>query len=89
MHKLLMNCYAFGFAIIWLFELEKNAEQRGKKVRLYIAAIALAVLALALTILYIPLPFGSTIMLEGGLELIPFILFAYFFHQSKRKQALV
>ena len=80
---------AFGFTVIWLFELAKTAEERGKKVWLYIAAIALTLLALALSVvLYIPLPFGSTIMLEGGLQLIPFILFAYFFHESKCKQAL-
>lgn len=80
---------ALGFSIIWLFELAKTAEQRGKKVWLYTAAIALTVLGLALSIvLYIPLPFGSAIMLEGGLQLIPFILFAYFFHQSKWKQAV-
>ena len=79
---------AFGFTIIWLFELAKTAEQRGKKVWLRIGAIALTVLSLAMSIvLYIPLPFGSFIMLEGGLELIPFMLFAYFFHDSKWKQA--
>lgn len=79
---------AFGFTIIWLFELAKTAEQRGKKVWLYVAVITLTLLALALSIvLFIPLPFGSYIMLEGGLQLIPFILFAYFFHDSKWKQA--
>ena len=80
---------AFGFTIIWLFELAKTEEERRKKVWLYIAAIALTLLGLALSIvLYIPLPFGSAIMLEGGLQLIPFILFAYFFYESKWKQAL-
>lgn len=79
---------AFGFSIIWLFELAKTAQQRKKKVWLYVAAIVLTALALALSIiLYIPLLFGSALMLEGGLELIPFILFAYFFHNSKWKQA--
>lgn len=79
---------AFGFTIIWLFDLEKNTEQRGKKIWLRIGAIALTILGLALSIvLIIPLPFGSDIMLEGGLQLIPFILFAYFFHDSKWKQA--
>lgn len=79
---------AFGFTIIWLFELAKNAEQRREKIWLRIGAIALTVLALALSIvLVVPLPFGSDIMLEGGLQLIPFILFSYFFHESKWKQA--
>ena len=79
---------AFGFTIIWLFELAKTTDQRKRKIWLRIAAISLTVLALALSIvLYIPLPFGSVIMLEGGLQLIPFILFAYFFHDSKSKQA--
>lgn len=79
---------AVGFSIIWLFELSKTAEQRVKKVWLRIVAIALTVLSLALSIvLYIPLPFGSAIMLEGGLQQIPFILFAYFFYDSKWKQA--
>ena len=79
---------AFGFTIIWLFELAKTTDQRKRKIWLRIAAISLTVLALALSIvLYIPLPFGSVIMLEGGLQLIPFILFAYFFHDSKWKQA--
>ena len=79
---------AMGFTIIWLFELAKTTEQRGKKVWLRIAAIVLTVLALAMSIvLYIPLPFGSFIMLEGGLQLIPFILIAYFFRDSKWKQS--
>ena len=80
---------AFGFSMIWLFELAKTEEQRQKKVLLRISAIALTALGLALSIvLYIPLPFGNVIMLEGGLQLIPFILFAYFFHDSRRKQAV-
>ena len=79
---------AFGFSMIWLFELAKTEEQRQKKVWIRISAIALTALGLALSIvLYIPLPFGNVIMLEGGLQLIPFILFAYFFHDSKWKQA--
>lgn len=80
---------AFGFSMIWLFELAKTEEQRQKKVWIRISAIALTALGLALSIvLYIPLPFGNVIMLEGGLQLIPFILFAYFFHDSRRKQAV-
>lgn len=78
---------ALGFSIIWLFERGKGAE-KGKKTVWFLAAILLTVLSILLSVaLYIPLPFGSGIMLEGGLELIPFILFAYFFHGSKWKQA--
>ena len=51
---------AFGFTIIWLFELAKTTDQRKRKIWLRIAAISLTVLALALSIvLYIPLPFGE------------------------------
>ena len=76
---------AFGFTIIWLFEIAKNTEETGKMVLLRSAAIIMSFVAL---ILYIPLPFGAFIMLEGGIQLIPFILFAYFFHDSKAKLAI-
>lgn len=80
---------ALGFTTIWIFDMAKTTKQHGKKIRLRALAIALTALGLALSIvLYIPLPFGSAIMLEGGLQLIPFILFAYFFHDSKWKQAV-
>jgi hypothetical protein len=78
---------ALGFTIIWLFELAKDADG-GKRVWLRVAAIVLTMLGLLFSIaLYIPLPFGSAIMVEGGLQLIPFILIAYFFHGNTGKQA--
>lgn len=76
---------AFGFTIIWLFEIAKNTEATGKKLLLRGAAILITLVAL---VLFIPLPFGAFIMLEGGIQLIPFILFAYFFHDSKAKLAI-
>lgn len=81
---------ALSFTIIWLFERAKQETSVGKKVGLRIAAIFLAVFGMAFSlILYIPLPFGSGIVLEGGLELIPFVLIAYFFYDSKWKQAVL
>jgi len=80
---------ALGFTIIWLFELARSADGP-RRIWLRVAAIALTVLGIALsTFLFIPLPFGSAIMVEGGLELIPFILIAYFFHESRGKQAVL
>lgn len=76
---------AFGFTIIWLFDIAKNTEETGKKLLLRGAAILITLVAL---VLFIPLPFGAFIYLEGGIQLIPFILFAYFFHDSKAKQAI-
>ena len=76
---------AFGFTIIWLFDIAKNTQETGKKYMLKVAAILMTFVAL---ILFIPLPFGNYIMLEGGIQLIPLILFAYFFHDSKAKQAI-
>ena len=78
---------AIGFSIIWLFELAKTSEDHRKKILLRIAAIVLTLLAMAMSIVHIPLPMGSYLQFEGGIDLIPFILFSYFFHSSKKKQA--
>ena len=79
---------ALSFTIIWLFELAKQ-EDSGKKIGLRILAIFLVLLGIAFSlVLFIPLPFGNGIAMEGGLQLIPFVLISYFFHDSKWKQAV-
>ena len=77
---------AFGFTIILLFDMAKDAVEK-KKILFNISAIFLTLIALTISI--VPLPIGRGIMLEGGIELIPFILIAYFYHNSKWKQTVL
>jgi len=77
---------AFGFTSIWLFDMAKEAVGK-KKILFNISAIFVTFIALAISI--IPLPIGRGIILEGGIELIPFILIAYFCHNSKWKQTVL
>lgn len=80
---------ATSFTIIWLFELSKDTE-RNKKITYRILAVLLTILAMAFSmVLYIPLPFGSGLYMEGGLQLIPFVLIAYFFYGNTLKQAVL
>ena len=79
---------AVSFTIIWLFENAKNYVG-GQKVKYLILAWGLTVLGLLLsTVLFIPLPFDYYLALEGGLQLIPFVLFSYFFHGNITKQSI-
>ncbi|EGG92353.1 hypothetical protein HMPREF0491_01517 [Lachnospiraceae oral taxon 107 str. F0167] len=76
---------ALGFTSIWLFDMAKDDAGK-KKILFNILAIFITFISLAISI--IPLPIGSGIILEGGLQLIPLILIAYFFHNSKLKQSV-
>ena len=76
---------ALGFTIIWFFDMAKEDSQK-KKILFNILAIFITVISLAISI--VPLPIGRGMTLEGGLQLIPLILIAYFFHNSKLKQAV-
>ncbi len=78
---------AFGFTILCAFEHAKNTTGKGKL--FYNAAgIGLFLIGLALSIMPIALPFGSSIMLEGGLQLLTFILIVYFFRNNRTLQVL-
>lgn len=80
---------ALSFSIIWLFELAKQKAVGRKKIGLRILAIILTGLGIVFSlVLYMPLPFGSGIYIEGGIQLIPFVLISYFFYNSKWKQAV-
>ena len=76
---------ALGFTSIWLFDMAKDDAGK-KKILFNILAIFITFISLAISI--IPLPIGSGIILEGGLQLIPLILIAYFFHRNKLKQSV-
>ena len=76
---------ALGFTIIWFFDMAKEDSQK-KKILFNILAIFITVISLAISI--VPLPIGRGMTLEGGMQLIPFIIVAYFFHGSKLKQAV-
>ncbi len=79
---------AFGFSIIWLFEIAKISETKGKRIGFRVLAIVLTLISIILSGVWIPLCFGCKLGVEGGLELIPFILIVYFFYKSKWKQAV-
>lgn len=79
---------AFGFSIIWLFEIAKVSEAKGKRIGFRALAIALTLISILHSFAWIPLFFGCDLGVEGGLELIPLILIVYFFYKSKWKQAV-
>ena len=79
---------AFGFSIIWLFEIAKHEENKGKRIGFRVLAIALTIISIVLSFAWIRLFFGCDLGVEGGLELIPLILIVYFFYKSKWKQAV-
>ena len=76
---------AFGFTIIWLFDMAKK-DNGTKKILFNILAIFITAITLAISI--VPLPIGRGMILEGGIQLIPFIIIAYFCHNNKLKQAV-
>ncbi|EFE91033.1 protein TraX [Oribacterium sp. oral taxon 078 str. F0262] len=77
---------ALSFSIIWLFALAE--ERKESALFLRIAAWLLFLLGMGLSFAGIPLGFGSTLNLEGGLQILPLVLIAYFFRESRVKQAL-
>mgnify|MGYP000851363472 CR=1 FL=1 len=64
---------ALSFSVIWLFELAKEREGKGA-LFFRIAALFFFLLGLGM---------------EGGLQVLPLVLIAYFFRESRVKQALL
>lgn len=78
---------AFGFTILCAFEHAKTVVGI-KKIFFNLTGTALFFCGLALSIMPIALPFGSSLMLEGGLQLLTFILIVYFFRNHRALQVL-
>lgn len=78
---------AISFSILWLFELAK--ENPAKKIQFRILGWFLFLVGAELSLMGLPLGDGLYLNLEGGLQLLPLVLIAYFFRHSKIKQAIL
>ncbi|MCR5451704.1 MAG: conjugal transfer protein TraX [Lachnospiraceae bacterium] len=78
---------AVGFTIIYLLERSKSAETL-PRVLYIICAVAIFAVSIYIDFHRIPFIFNSYIIMEGGLQLLPFIIFMYLFHNNKLLQSL-
>ncbi|MCR5452851.1 MAG: conjugal transfer protein TraX [Lachnospiraceae bacterium] len=78
---------AIGFTIIYFLDKSRSAVMP-QRVLYILCAILIMAVSLYVDAHRIPFIFGSYIIVEGGLQLLPFIVFMYIFHNRKILQSL-